>query len=1141
MTHRLAYAFVFLAVLLGVGCDDGGGETLAPDARVEVDGAGGAGGMAPDAEPADAGCVCAGRQTCDAAGACVEPAECEAPEDCLSGRLCHAGACVDACGRDEDCGDALRCDPVAGVCLPDERCGSDADCLDGRCDAGECVTACAAEECPGRQTCDAGTGACVEPAECLDDIDCLGERICLDQACATPCGEDSECPGAQSCVEGQCEEPARCTADTDCTGDRLCVANGCADPCGRVACAGALVCGGDGRCGEAMPCAGDGGCFAGRVCVDGMCAALCVEDAQCPGVERCQEGRCVAPADCVLDAACGAGRICLDGTCADACPARECPADATCDEASGRCVVAGACREAAECAGAQSCVEGRCTEPAFCNGDLDCLGGRVCREGQCLSMCRVDDDCPGAQVCGAGQCVEGPGCAVDGDCLGGRRCHPVIGVCVDRCPDGVCRAGLVCAAGLCGERAGCLDDGECAGARVCRLGRCGAGECDDSAQCAGVCVDFACAAAVPGACDCPVGWACVEGGCEQPGPCGAGTCPAGWVCGGDGLCARCAGDGECPGACVDGICQDPPGCAVAEDCVAGHHCPFGRCEVDFAACSDDVFDHNGPDAALILPPVALTGLVACEGVADWYRFGDVRDGMRVTVRFDATRPAPRVRLYGIDAAFDPSDAIAVAATQPGEARVDAAAGEYLLEVSAAPGGGGGYSIELTGGRGCADDIFERPWRNDRVAQARRIGPGTVSGTLCAGDEDWFRVALGRRLQVAIEGATAEVRGQRAPVVVDGPADIRVTGVAGAAYRLSVTAIADPVAACAGAGALALDVPVDASVAAGGDDFAPACRVASGPERVFRLDVPRAGTLDARLLNADAGAALVLYRGCDAAPVACGGVGSLVAAVDAGRYHLVVDGPYAGQVRATLAAASPLCVDPAVLPVGVPTQIALPVGPADIGGVCTDPDLGAVVRSFRVDVPSLARLSMRGGGPEALVSIRGECADGGDARGCGVGVDPSVAPRLGPGDYVAVVQGVGEATVTLTLEAAGLEPVFGGQCGAAVPVAIGADLALEGDLGANDAIDLALCGGAAGARDAVAMFRLDAPAQVLAFVEAAAFGVRLAVVDADCDGVVACGNAMTSDVFTPLAAGTYGLVLEAAGLGGGPFRVRLQVR
>ncbi|MCB9551125.1 MAG: hypothetical protein H6705_04420 [Myxococcales bacterium] len=1131
-----------MASMALAGCDDGGGgDAPPPDARVAVDGGGGAGGSPVDRGPElDLGCLCPGAQTCDDAGQCVEPAACAAPEDCLAGRICHDGACADACAGDADCGDGLRCDPVAGVCVPDDRCTTDDDCPGGRCEQGECVAPCAADACPGRQVCDPGTGACVEPDECLEDIDCLDARICVDAACVTPCGEDSECPGAQTCVDGECAEPARCTGDDDCTGDRLCVANACADPCQRAGCEGALTCGGDGRCAEASPCAGDDGCHPGRRCVDGRCASPCVEDAQCPGVERCVDGACVPPTDCVLDAACGAGRICVDGLCADACPARPCPADAICDEGSGRCVVQGACLEAADCQGAQQCLDGRCAEPVFCTGDLDCLGGRVCRAGRCLGLCARDADCPGQQRCAGGECVEGPGCDGDGDCLGGRRCHPTIGACVDRCPDGLCPPGLVCGGGLCGEPAGCLDDSECVGARVCRLGRCGAGECDDSDDCPGVCLDFACADAIPGACACPAGWACVDGGCEQPGPCAAGTCPPGWVCGGDGLCARCDGDDDCPGACVGGLCQDPPACDDPAECLPGHVCPFGRCEIDFAGCVDDGLDHNGPDAALTLPPVALTGLVACEGVADWYRFGD--DGaLRVTVRFAADRPAPRVRLYGVDAAFDPSDAIAVAATQPGEARIDAPPGEYLLEVSAAPGGGGGYAIDLEDGRACADDVYERPWRNDRNERARRVAPGLIEGSLCGADEDWFHVPLARRLQVDIEGATAEIGARRAPAVVDGPATIRVTGAAGARYRLRVTPLADPAAACAGAAALRFDAAVDATIAGGGDDFAPACRGPGGAERVFRLEVPRAGTLDARLLSPEAGAGLLLYRDCAAAPIVCGGLGNLVAPVEAGVYHLVVDGPYAGQLTARLAAPSPLCVDPAPLPVGEPVPIVLPAGPGDLGGLCTDPDLGAVVRRFRVDAPAIARLSMQGGGPEALVSIRGTCDDGEDARGCDVGVDPSIAPRLGPGDYVAVMQGAGPATVTLALEAAGAEPVFAPACGAPVAVAAGADLVLAGELGAGGAVELALCGAAAGAPDRVAMFRLDAPARVVAFIEAAAFGAQVAIVDAACAGVVACGSAMTGDVSAQLPAGTYGLAFEAVGGGAGPFRVRLQVR
>ncbi|MCA9538644.1 MAG: hypothetical protein KC620_07130, partial [Myxococcales bacterium] len=255
----------------------------------------------------------------------------------------------------------------------------------------------------------------------------------------------------------------------------------------------------------------------------------------------------------------------------------------------------------------------------------------------------------------------------------------------------------------------------------------------------------------------------------------------------------------------------------------------------------------------------------------------------------------------------------------------------------------------------------------------------------------------------------------------------------------------------------------------------------------------------------------------------------------------VDGPYAGTVRYTLEAESPACTDPAPLRPDQPENILLPVGPSAIGGPCTDPDLGAEVRAFRVDAASTARLTLQGGGADALLSIRGDCADGATQQACALGANASVSPVLSPGDYVAIVQGEGQVTVSLTLEAAAELPGFADACDAApAALGVGSDLALDGDTTlARDTVDLAICG-AGGAADAVARFRLDAPARVTAFIAQAAFSARVAIVDGNCQQVVRCGDAMTGDVTVDLPAGVYALVFEGSTPADlGPFRVRLR--
>lgn len=897
------------------------------------------------------------------------------------------------------------------------------------------------------------------------------------------------------------------------------------------------------RCVEAAPCDGDDGCLGDRLCIAGACTDPCAEDADCPGADVCDAGRCVPPSGCEIDLDCGAGRLCDDGMCRDGCPAAPCADGEVCRE-DGRCVAPGACMENADCDGAQRCEDARCVEPIPCNGDVDCLGDRLCRDAVCVRPCDGDDACVGQQVCDAGVCREGPGCEADAECNGDRICHPEVGACVDPCPDGLCPPGLECGEdGLCGEPAVCLDDSQCLPGRGCRLGRCLAVGCDASADCEAVCLDFECVDAVPGTCECPDGWACEAGGCVQPGPCDAGTCPAPWRCDGDGFCVACLNDAHCAGdaVCDGGRCRDGA-CAEDADCLPGRVCAGGACDADFA-CEDDGLVNAGPDRAFQLVPMALSGLVACGSVPDWFRV-DGGAGVRITVRSNPARPPMRVRLF---AAADSLTPVAVSATMPGEARVEAGSGEWLVEVSAVPGGAGPYSIEVEGGVDCADDAYERPWRNDAPDNARVIAPGVVTGTLCDGDADWFSLPDPRRYSARIEGADARIGNREAPGEVDGPTTVRVTGDAGSRYTLTVEAGADPAGRCMAAPALRADVPTDATVEAGPDDFRPMCRGASmGPDRAFRIDLAEGGAFTARLEAQDPRATLLLYEGCDAEPVQCGDIaGQLDLQLEAGRYYLVVDGPYAGDVSWSLAAPAAYCADPPPLQAGAPARIVLPAGASGFEGECVDGEGAGVVRSFELMERSAVALAVEGGGADALVSIRSEC-DGGAALACELLDSPTARATLDAGSYVAFIQGApGDAVqAELTVEPAAAGPMFADDCddSEAPLLAAGADLRISGNsAGAADDVDLAACAGAALAGDAVARFRLEAPARVTAFVNQAAFAANVALVDGDCGEVVECGSAMTGDVVAELQAGTYALVFEGRGpADAGPFEVRLIV-
>jgi hypothetical protein len=1145
--------------------DSGADATPLLDAAPPADG-GDASTIAPDAAP-DAGCACAGHQVCQA-GACVEPAACEGDADCLGVRQCVEGTCQDPCAGDEDCPDGTRCDPAQQRCTADAPCMADAECGDGMiCVDRACAPSCMDGGCPGRQVCDPGSGRCLEPVGCGGDDDCSGGRRCHDGECVDECAEDAECPGAQTCADGRCVEPAVCSRDLDCSGDRRCDGGACIDPCMLAGCPGSLVCDdATGRCGEASPCADDAGCFAGRACVGGACVEPCHEDAACPGAQRCVDGRCTEPAVCHGPLDCDAGRVCDRGACRDRCDRTACEGALVCDADSGTCgeatpcagddgcfagrrCEAGACHEGchdnADCPGAMTCVDGRCAEAVPCSGDLDCLAGRVCRAGACRAGCAADADCPGTRRCAEGICVEGDGCAADADCDGGRHCDADLGSCVDPCDDAhPCAVGLACHDGRCVEGGVCSADDQCLGGHLCRLGSCREVQCEANADCAdGRCVDWTCAPAP--ACDCPAGWGCVDGHCEQPGPCDARSCPAPFRCGDDGRCGACAVDADCgAGRCLDGVCANPLACAGPLDCLGDDACVGGRCEADPAACAEDALPPaHDPASAVPLPPLGVDGLFACEGAPDWFRVGDP-SGIRVTARFAADGPPLALALYPAD---DPAaDPVDVSAPTPGEAWVNAVGGDYLLRVSAPPGGARAYSLLVETGVACAADGFERPWRNDARERATPVGLGRHAGTLCPGDEDWFVYPVAAQVRVSVEGADvhADVGGMAAPAQMQGPVVIHVTG--HGAYTLVLGGDESPAGRCAAAERLPLGSAVDASVDEGPDSFAPACRGAGGPERVFRVDVAAAGTLTAALGNPDPRASLLLYRDCAAAPVACGdALGQVSAPVSPGTWYLVVDGPYDGPLQADVGGAAGLCEHVDLLDPGVDTPIVAASPGGMLGGACLDPAGDAAARRISVPVASVARITVAGAA-DARVSVRGQCDEGATELDCVRG--PAAFERpLAAGDYYVVFQGSGAMTAHLTLTpAGGGDQHFDDVClpGGAPPVLeSGAHLHAIGDTTASfDGFDATACGAIAGGHDQVLQFALAARSHVVATAQSDAFAPILMLSDGNCLARPTCPGGAASRFEADLDAGAHSVVVDGAGAGQrGAFTFDLDVQ
>lgn len=1174
---------VMALCMASVGCDDGDSAAVdgaAPD--VEVDGA-----VEPDPEPDaapmdDAGpvpdmaprpdmgdpCGCPGRQTC-VDGDCVEPAMCMGHEDCVAPRACVDGACEDRCREDTDCPGALRCDTASQACVEVTPCDGDSGCFAGRrCIDGMCTDPCDRDDdCPGAQVCDVPSGRCAAPDVCAGDGDCPGGGVCIAGACVPPCLEAADCPGAQRCIDGLCAEPEACTGAGDCQGDRICVAGGCVDPCGRAGCEGGLMCDmASGRCEEAMPCLGDDGCRAPRRCLDMACADPCLEAADCPGAQQCLDGRCEEPGECFGDDDCAGDRICDAGACAEPCGRGGCEGALVCDQATGRCGEASPCRLDAECRGERACVDGACTdpcrenadcpgnlacgadgrcgEPDRCLADLDCFGDRVCVDLACSDPCGPGLPCRGTQLCEAGRCVEGPDCADDRDCLGGRRCHPEGQVCVDGCRDDAdCFGGQRCTDGLCGERDVCDGDGNCLGERQCRLGQCRTVRCEDGGECpAGeVCVDWQCRAAAPGACECVAGWGCVGDVCIAPGPCmGDGDCPG--ACRVDGTCGECREDADCPGAssCRNSSCAEPAVCLGPGACLPGRVCGPANICVGDPDCAEDALDGNDiPDAAAVLPAMAVTGLVACDGVDDWYRTA-TDDTLRIVARYASDARPLELSLYDIFDEFDPIDEDR---GSPGQSWVSAGApGEYLLRVRRPPGGAEVYDLEVMVGSACVDDGFERPWRNDIEANAAPID-GTVSASLCPGpdgaDVDWYRYVGQGPVAVDGGGVAVTVGGQPAGVVQPGQT-IRVSGEPGR-YGLRLEAVRDPVGRCAAAEALALGAPRAVFVQQGPDDFAPGCFPEGVADAVYRIELPAPGGLRATFDGFPPMAAMALYADCAAGPLECSaGVGALeVEALEAGVYFLAIDGPVDGDLLVE-SVADFACADAPAIAIGAPQVVQLAPTPGRIAGGCIGGGPLAV-RRLSLDGPATVRVSAEGDAQLSL-TVRGDCEAPGSELGCGLGFAPTVeAGVLAAGDYYVVVEGGGEATLTVEAAPVGEVLTIADDCAGPVGgLPVDFPVQLDGNTaGAGDRVDASVCGVAPGGADQVLRFRLDRRAAVRAELATAGHLGFLMLLDGQCGGAPVCGMQINPAVDAVLDPGDYALVIDGQGPGdAGAFQVRL---
>ncbi len=298
-------------------------------------------------------------------------------------------------------------------------CEQDGDCAGGACFAGECYTACTAQdECTAAEL-------CISQRTEIDT-----SEFCVLAADYSGCGADADCADL---VTTACEEP-RCDTDRElCAVTKLddgstctlsvddegvcsageCVAVTCTPICEERAC-------GDDGCGGSC-----GTCDEGYSCQDYACEMdACVPD--CEGKE-CGEDGCGE-----LCGVCAEGEDCEDficepGPCVPDCEDKECGDDG-CGEPCGSCDEG------------ESCQDFAC-EPGPCIPDCD---GKECGDDGCGEPCGVCDEGEDCEVftCEPGPCV--PDC--DGKACGDDGCGDVCG----DCPEGIdCVEGACVAEGPC--------------------------------------------------------------------------------------------------------------------------------------------------------------------------------------------------------------------------------------------------------------------------------------------------------------------------------------------------------------------------------------------------------------------------------------------------------------------------------------------------------------------------------------------------------------------------------------------------------------------------------------------------------------------------------------------------------------------